>query len=451
MIYVCVVLFLSSLVLPASVLECSGQADSATVAVSPSSITASVGQGFSIGINISSVSDLYGWEFYLGWNSSLLSLVSVNEGPFLRSGGNTYFTYYLNTTTTDEHVIVDCTLEGPIPGVSGDGTLATITFNVTNEGQCALNLYNVDLRDSSNAEIPSEAVSGNFTSLLHDVAVTNLTASPIILLPGGTVNINVTVQNEGSFPEVFNVTVYANSQAIGVQPVSLGSGSWIIIAFAWNTTGLEEGDYTLLASASVVPGEVNTTNNSMQAANPITLLYNGHDVAVTKTEPLKTVVGQGYSANITATVKDYGVFSETFNTTIYAGTKALCTQAINLESGASATLTIAWITAGFAYGNYTISAYAWPVPGETNTANNNCTGGWVIVAGVGDVTGSHGLPDGVCDMTDVAYVASVFGMTSSKPGWQPNADLNNDGVIDISDVAIVAAYFGKVYPYPPYP
>jgi len=147
-------------VLPASTLECFGQAGSATVAVSPPSITVSVGQGFSVDVNISSVSDLYGWEFYLGWNSSLLSLVSVNEGPFLMSGGSTYFTYYLNTTSTDEHVVVDCTLEGSIPGVSGDGTLATVTFNTTNAGECPLNLYNVDLRDHSDTLIPCQAISG---------------------------------------------------------------------------------------------------------------------------------------------------------------------------------------------------------------------------------------------------------------------------------------------------
>jgi hypothetical protein len=85
------------------------------------------------------------------------------------SGGNTYFTYYLNTTSTDEHVVVDCTLEGQIPGVSGNGTLATITFNVTNAGECPLNLYNVDLRDSSDTQIPSQAVSGQFSTSVVEI------------------------------------------------------------------------------------------------------------------------------------------------------------------------------------------------------------------------------------------------------------------------------------------
>jgi hypothetical protein len=148
-----------------SSLESSAQAGSATVAVSPTSITASVGQEFSIDINISNVSDLYGWEFKLGWNESLLDLVSVAEGPFLQSGGNTFFTYFLNTT--EEHIVVDDTLEGPISGVNGSGTLATVTFNTIGVGKCPLNLYNVTLLDS---ETPAQPIScsvvggdGNFT------------------------------------------------------------------------------------------------------------------------------------------------------------------------------------------------------------------------------------------------------------------------------------------------
>jgi hypothetical protein len=38
------------------------------------------------------------------------------------------------------------------------------------------------------------------------------------------------------------------------------------------------------------------------------------------------------------------------------------------------------VRGSFARGNYTISAYAKPVPGETDTADNNFTGGWVIVS-----------------------------------------------------------------------
>jgi len=61
---------------------------------------------------------------------------------------------------------------------------------------------------------------------------------------------------------------------------------------------------------------------------------------------------------------------------------------------------------GFAYGNYAISAIADTVPDETDTANNNCPGGWVLVAMVGDLGG--GVPpqffncDGKVDGKDLS-------------------------------------------------
>jgi len=405
--------------------------------VSPPSITVSVGQGFSVDINISSVSDLYGWEFYLGWNSSLLSLVSVNEGPFLMSGGSTYFTYYLNTTATDEHVVVDCTLEGSIPGVSGDGTLATVTFNTTSAGECPLNLYDVDLRDSSDSEIPSQAVSGNFTSLLHDVAVTSVTASPTAGLPGTIVNVNVTVENEGNFAEVFNLTVYANSQVIGTQQTSLDSGDLENLSFTWNTTGCGKGDYNISASVSLAPGEINQANNTGIVNTLVTILTPGHDVAINDLILLKAIVGQGYNMSIGVTVKDYGMFSETFNVTAYANKTLVGTQAVTLVSAEKADLLFTNSTASMIMGTYTVNATAGPIPGQTNSSDNT-VGGQVLVGIPGDLNG-----DGVVNVLDAIILADAFSSVLGSSNWNPNADINGDGAINILDAIILENHFGE--------
>jgi len=411
----------------------------ATVSVSPSSTTIPANQNFTIGVNVSGVSDLYGWEFQLGWNSTLLDAANVSEGPFLKAGGSTFFSYSLNATAGN--MLVDCTLMGNIPGTSGDGTLATITFYAKSVGECPLDLHDVILLNSAEQPIPSQAVGGYgyFTSSqLHDVAVAKVTASPIAALPGDTIKVNVTVQNEGSFAEVFNVTVYANSQIIGMRSVSLGSGSSTIITFAWNTTGFGKGDYTVLASASVVPGEANIANNNKQADNPVTLLYNGHDIAVITVGSSKTVVGQGYSTSITIIVKDYGVFSETFNTTVYANTTAIYMQTVSLQSAASATLSFNWDTSSFMKSNYTLSAYAWPVLGETGVANNNFTGGVVTISIPGDVNG-----DLTVDIYDALSLAGAFNVIPKSSSWNPNADINNDNTVDIYDAIILASNYGK--------
>jgi len=182
---------------------------------------------------------------------------------------------------------------------------------------------------------------------------------------------------------------------------------------------------------------------------PLMYPWPQHDVAVTsvvEAPPVKTIIGRGYDINVTVAVADTGNFPETFNLTFYANTTLIASQNITLSNGGLANVTFTWDTTGFAYGNYTISAYAWPVQGETDTANNNCTGGWVIVSLVGDLTGPNGWPDGKVDIRDIHFIASLYGTTLLSPNWNPNADLNGDGKVDIKDVHIAAANYGQHYP-----
>ncbi len=119
----------------------------------------------------------------------------------------------------------------------------------------------------------------------------------------------------------------------------------------------------------------------------------------------------------------------------------------NLPSGNSLVLYCVW-KMRFAYGNYTISAYAEPLPEETNTANNNFTCAIPIHVGVpGDISGpTPGVYDGKCGMGDIAYLIIHF---MGKPGvgdpkWLPNCDINDDNVINMRDIAIAVLNFEKI-------
>ena len=155
--------------------------------------------------------------------------------------------------------------------------------------------------------------------------------------------------------------------------------------------------------------------------------------------PLKTVVGLGFRLYINVFVMNYGAYSEVFNVTVYANTTAIDTITnITLASRNSVILNFTWYTSGFAKGNYTISAYAWPVPDETDTADNTLIDGWVFVAMPGDVNA-----DGIVDIFDIATFALAFGSTPSEPNWNPVADINSDGIVDIFDLVVVALHFGE--------
>jgi ABC-type transport system substrate-binding protein len=174
-------------------------------------------------------------------------------------------------------------------------------------------------------------------------------------------------------------------------------------------------------------------------------------IAVISVMPSKTVVGQGYDCNISVTVANGGSYTETFNVTAYANATSIASQNITLSIGHFTTITFTWNASGFAKGNYTLNAYAWPVPGETNTANNRLNATLTVMV---TMTGDVQPPWGFVDMSDISYIAAGYGKSSTDspqpPGWgykwQPNADITNDNFIDMSDIAIAARQYGQTDP-----
>jgi len=166
-----------------------------------------------------------------------------------------------------------------------------------------------------------------------------------------------------------------------------------------------------------------------------------HDVAITYVMPSKTVVGQGYNLNINVTVANQGDFAETFNVTAYVNTTEIGKQTITLTNGTFTSITFLWNTSGFVKGSYTISAYAWTVPYETDLTDNNCTDGTIKVTMPGDC-----YTDGKININDMVYVARAYGTKIGQPKYNPNADINNDGKININDLIAVARNYGKKDP-----
>jgi len=127
----------------------------------------------------------------------------------------------------------------------------------------------------------------------------------------------------------------------------------------------------------------------------------------------------------------------------------IASQTVTLESGISTTITFTWNTAGFAKGNYTITAGATILPGETDTEDNNSTDGWVFITLPGDVNG-----DKTVNILDCILLANHFGHingnghTQNTEEWRKcmNCNINCDGNVNILDCIILAGHFGQRWP-----
>jgi PKD repeat protein len=105
---------------------------SPTLSFSPSTVTVnSQTENFTLNFKISGVTDLWGWSANITWDSQYIKMVKAPiEGDFLsQSGHQTAFpSTYDKTTNTLKGEVSDVGLD---PGAqSGDGTLATFTFQV---------------------------------------------------------------------------------------------------------------------------------------------------------------------------------------------------------------------------------------------------------------------------------------------------------------------------------
>jgi outer membrane protein assembly factor BamB len=166
------------------------------------------------------------------------------------------------------------------------------------------------------------------------------------------------------------------------------------------------------------------------------------DLAATAIDVSKTVVGQNYSLQIGVTVENHGDRPELSNVTIYAGTTVIGEISnVTLLDGNSAIVAFTWDTAGFAKGNYTISACVCALQGETNTSDNTLTGGFVFITIPADINGDHNV-----NFLDAIMLGMAFGSQPTSPNWNPNADLNCDYTINYLDTITLGVYFGKADP-----
>jgi hypothetical protein len=259
---------------------------------------------------------------------------------------------------------------------------------------------------------------------------------------GSSTALSVIQTNEGGYATAGYTDSFGGG-ALLVKTDTSGNIQWskmygTMPALASSIMQTSDGGYTLAGTTS--------QSELWLIKVPPTVLI--HDVAATNVASSKTVVGQGYSLDTTVAASDPGNYTETFNVTVYANTTIIASQNVTLSSGNSINVTSTWNTSGFAMGNYTISAYATPVLGETNTANNNCTDGWVIVSIAGDVTGPNGVPDGQVNLMDVYKVAMQFSTSAPTwdPYWGPVCDINNDATVNLIDYYRVCMNFGQTIP-----
>ena len=118
-------------------------AQATRIYVDPPSQTVEMGTQFTVDINVSAVSNLYSFEFWLGFDPNRLDALNVVPGSFLTPPIQ-IITANINNTAGFVDFYATSTAMTPS---SGNGILAIITFACTGSGVSPLHLYSTSLFD----------------------------------------------------------------------------------------------------------------------------------------------------------------------------------------------------------------------------------------------------------------------------------------------------------------
>ena len=425
-------------------------------------------KNFTINVNLESVVDLYNFEFWLGYNTTVLDAVEVTVDPAFPPPVE------IEIFETDGQTRVAATASTPI---TGNLTVASITFHVAYRGESILNLHNVTLTDFTSEPIPcEEPVDGYFNNTL----ITRLYVDPpeIIdptLTPGSSFHIDIKMENVVEFysyefglaydthvitclgavisppdNDTNFVTQIVMNDTIGnvwvnvtyhppAEPKSISAPATIVtIYFQVQNYGSTVLD---LHDTKIVDESGEEISHEVEDGFFATLT---RDVAVIYVETSCDKTYPGRIVNVTVAAANLGDLTETFNVTVYYNENEIGTQTvIDLPSSQNITLVFGWNTTGLQpCNNYTIRAEASQVPYEIDVENNVYIDGVVTIKMIGDMNG-----DGVIDIYDVTTASSIYGSQEGDPDWNPDADVAPQwGIIDIYDLVTIASRYGQTCP-----
>jgi len=224
---------------------------------------------FNISIKIANITNLYAYEFKLGYNTAVLNCLGIIMIPF---DNETNFIAEMHVEDTIGLIRVNVTYYPPANPLTTTEpkTLAIIFFQVASVGSSVLDLYDTKMIDSFGVEIPHDVSDGFISILRHDVAVIDVSPYTDVVpftnqtYAGWPAYVNVTVTNQGDASETFDVRAYYDSNLIGTTTVTnLAPNATKVLKFNWNTNVPPCHFYSMKANITIIPYETDVADNEL--------------------------------------------------------------------------------------------------------------------------------------------------------------------------------------------
>jgi len=235
----------------------------------PSSLGVGLGLTFTVDIGVANATDLFCWQVDLYYQNTILTCTRATEGPFLKALGSTIWVVDNNINYNSTHGVISfgSSLIGETPGATGNGILATLSFETLTLGTTTLDIANAIVLNRNLLDMPFTVVDGfvEVRTPTHDIAVSSVVPYKNVVGQGFTTEITVNVENRGDFSETFEVTAYYDSNILGTQTITnIPPLSRLSLTFVWDTTGVSTGYYAITATKDAAVGQANLALEAME-------------------------------------------------------------------------------------------------------------------------------------------------------------------------------------------
>ncbi len=134
-----------------------------TVAATPDPVA--IGSNLDLDVMINDIADLYAYQFTLTFDATLFQATAISEGAFLGTAGATFGDTGVIDNTAGTISFVFSTLLSPVPGASGSGSLAHITFAALGAGTSQLAFSDLLFLDSASNDVTVDVDAGTIQAI----------------------------------------------------------------------------------------------------------------------------------------------------------------------------------------------------------------------------------------------------------------------------------------------
>ncbi|MFH1681419.1 MAG: hypothetical protein ABIH26_12365, partial [Candidatus Eisenbacteria bacterium] len=213
---------------------------------------------------------VYGYSISVSWDPGKVTMDSITQGSLLSDAGNTWF--FVSGSGSSR--TVDCVLTGAHPGVSGPGTMFTISFTGAGYGTSPVDLTIIKVRDNANQSLPGfyeddGEIHVDITSpVVTDVHLANLTLAHTDDYAKDTDDLELTADvsddyglSASDITANLSALLDGGGTAVPAEDYSLGVATW--------TVALANVDLTSDGSKSVTVTATDGLGNSGSGSDAI--------------------------------------------------------------------------------------------------------------------------------------------------------------------------------------